>query len=86
MKRVGNLYEIMKSKGTAVMAILEGTRNKHHLKEVRKRFLSEDLHSVDHEKIEKEAEGKLIDNIDFIFTPINYYDNNKSLWNIIIIL
>ncbi len=63
MKRVGNIYEIMKSKGTAVMAILEGTRNKHHLKEVRKRFLSEDLHSVDHEKIEKEAE-KLAEKLD----------------------
>lgn len=59
MKRVGNLYSIMETKGTAVNAILEGTRNKHHLKEVQKRFLSEDLHTVDNEKVEREAE-KLI--------------------------
>ena len=63
MKRVGNLYRIMKEKDTAKTAILEGTRNKHYLKEVQKRFLSEDLHTVDLNKIDEEAQ-KLVDGIE----------------------
>ena len=31
------------------------------------------------DKIEKETSGKLIDNLVFIFTPLNYYENNKNI-------
>ena len=31
------------------------------------------------DKIEREASGKLLDNIVFIFTPLNYYENNKKI-------
>ena len=31
------------------------------------------------DRIERETNGKLIDNIIFIFTPLNYYENNKNI-------
>ena len=31
------------------------------------------------DKTEREAAGKLIENIIFIFTPLNYYENNKNI-------
>jgi len=56
MKRVGNLYPTMKDPKTAELAIYSGTQHKHHMKEVRRRFLLPDNHTIDPDKVKREAE------------------------------